>query len=328
MLWTYLIKDCGTKKARCVCNGSPCLQGSVTLGPTYASALDQTGSRIFWAATAKNNYITIGTDASNAFAEAPAPIALLYVTIDQPYCDWYSNKYPNKPPIPKDYVLPVKGALQGHPESARLWAMLIDKVTKQLNLKACTHEPCLYYTDNYNNTGKKVLFLRQVDDFAVSCKDKTTALDVIEKINKKMTINVKQLGIISRYNGVDILQTRNFIKLHNQTYINKILQRHDWIHQEKPMQSHPIPMNPDNTFQQELEQAPIINEKEVQKIENEMGFRYRQAIGELIYALVTCCPDISYAVIKLSQYSTRPSKYILRQSNRYTAISAQLKMMA
>ena len=32
-LWTYLVKDNGTKKARCVCNGSPS-KGAVTLGPT------------------------------------------------------------------------------------------------------------------------------------------------------------------------------------------------------------------------------------------------------------------------------------------------------
>ena len=38
-----------------------------------------------------------------------------------------------------------------------------------------------------------------------------------------------------------------------------------------------------------------------------MVFGYRQAIGELIYALVTCHPDISFPVIKLSQYSTRPT---------------------
>lgn len=39
-----------------------------------------------------------------------------------------------------------------------------------------------------------------------------------------------------------------------------------------------------------------------------MGFGYRQAIGELIYAMVTCRADISHATIKLSQYSTRPTR--------------------
>ena len=31
------------------------MKGSVTLGETYAGSLDQTGARIFWAATAINN---------------------------------------------------------------------------------------------------------------------------------------------------------------------------------------------------------------------------------------------------------------------------------
>ena len=310
LLWTYLIKDCGTKKARCVCNGSPKMKGTVTMGNTYASSLDQTGSRIFWAATAINNYITIGADVSNAFAEAPPPKAPLYVKIDEPYREWYADRFPDKPPIPPNHVLPVKGALQGHPESPRLWAELIDKILQNLNLKPCSHEPCLYYTNNFNNTGKTVLFLRQVDDFAISCEDKTTAQSVIDIINSKMTVDIKELGTIERFNGVDVLQTKHFIKLYNNTYINKILQRHDWIHQENitPLHNLPLPMKSDTQYQRNLEQQPIPTEKEIIQLEKEMGFGYRQAIGELIYALVTCRPDISYPVIKLSQYSTRPTR--------------------
>ena len=97
----------------------------------------------------------------------------------------------------------VQGALQGHPESPRLWAILIDNVIKELNLQPCTHEPNLYYTKNYNGTGKTVLLLRQVDDFAIACADKSTATDVIQSINSKMTIDVKEIGMIDRFNGVD-----------------------------------------------------------------------------------------------------------------------------
>ena len=307
LLWTYIIKDDGTKKARCVCNGSPKMRGSVTLAETYAGALEQSAARIFWAASAINNFITIGADASNAFAEAPAPKAPLFVKIDKPYREWYQKRYPNEPPIPDDYVLPVNGALQGHPESARLWSKLIDNVIRELGLQPCTHEPCLYFTDDYQNTGKRIMFLRQVDDFAVSCEDKQTASKVINAINSKMTINVKDLGMITRFNGIDILQSRHYVKLYNQTYINKILARHDWIHQEKPTATYPIPMKTDNKYQQALESQHIPTPEEIQQLESDMTFGYRQAIGELIYAMITCRPDISYAVIKLSQYSTRPT---------------------
>ena len=37
-----------------------------------------------------------------------------------------------------------------------------------------------------------------------------------------------------------------------------------------------------------------------------MSFGYRSAIGELIYALVTCRPNLSYAVVWGAQNSARP----------------------
>ena len=37
-----------------------------------------------------------------------------------------------------------------------------------------------------------------------------------------------------------------------------------------------------------------------------MKISYCSAIGELIYAMTNCCPDIAYATVQASQYSTRP----------------------
>jgi deoxyuridine 5'-triphosphate nucleotidohydrolase len=309
LIWVYLIKDDGRKKARCVCNGAKNMRGSVTLAETYASSLDQNGSRVFWAATAINNFIVIGADAANAFAEAPAPVAPLYVYADEQYKAWYHKTYPDRPPIPTGSVMRVKKALQGHPESPRLWAQLIDKIILNLNLKPCKHEPNLYYTDNYMNTGKRVLFLRQVDDFAVSCQDRSTAQDVISQINSKMTIEVKELGTIERFNGIDVDQTRDYIKLSNGTYIRKILRNHQWIlDDEYPPSLFPLPMKSDTVYARRIEEATPLTESERLLLESKLGFTYRQAIGELIYALVTCRPDISYACIKLSQYSAAPAE--------------------
>jgi deoxyuridine 5'-triphosphate nucleotidohydrolase len=307
LLWTYLIKDCGRKKARCVCNGSKKMRGSVTLAETYAAALEQTGSRIFWAATALNNFVSIGADAANAFAEAPAPVAPLYVRVDEPFRQWYSNKFPHRPPIPRGHVMRVKKALQGHPESARLWAILIDNVIRDLNLQPCTHEPNLYFTTNYKDTGKRILFLRQVDDFAISCEDADLARDIISSINSKMTIDVKELGMIDRFNGVDITQTRNYIKLSNATYLKKIFRHHHWMLDEVPLSKRAVPMKDSTDYQRQLESSIPLTDQERDTLETKLGFTYRQAIGELIYALVTCRPDISFACIKLSQYSASPS---------------------
>ena len=219
------------------------MRGTVTLAETYASSLEQTGARIFWATTALNNFISIGADAANAFAEAPPPVAPLYVLIDEPFRNWYKTRFPDKPIIPSGYVLKVNGALQGHPESPRLWENLIDGIIKELDLKPCTHEPNLYYCCNYKDTNKKVLFVRQTDDFAISAEDADTARDVIKSINGKMKIDVKELGLITRFNGVDFTQTRDYIKLSNSTYLKKIFYNDKWLTTETPLKSpNPIPM--------------------------------------------------------------------------------------
>jgi hypothetical protein len=49
---------------------------------------------------------------------------------------------------------------------------------------------------------------------------------------------------------------------------------------------------------------------------NQVGFSYRMTIGELIYALVVARVDISFAVIKLSQYGSNPASIHYYQAVR------------
>ena len=74
-----------------------------------------------------------------------------------------------------------------------------------------------------------MLFFRQIDDFAIACHDEATAEQDIFDIDAKMTIEVKKLGRIDRFNGVDVEQTRHYVKLYNATYIKMIIANHPWI---------------------------------------------------------------------------------------------------
>ena len=66
-------------------------------------------------------------------------------------------------------------------------------------------------------------------------------------------------------------------------------------------------MKVENNFIKDLEQAmPPVTDKEKVRLQKEMRMNYRQAIGELIYAMVTCRPGISFPVIKLSQCNVNP----------------------
>ena len=237
----------------------------------------------------------------------PPPKAPLYVYIDKQFREWWHQK--GYPPLhAKDNVMRVKKALQGHPESPRLWATLIDNIIINLGFKSCTHEPNLYVNTNYK--GNLVYFMRQVDDFAVSAETKSIAENVIEDINSKMTVKVRSLGVVNRFNGVDITQSEFFIKISNETYINKILKDKQWLNASIPGMYSPqyTPMHHDPEFNKTIEEAEPIPNDELKLVEKEFGFSYKQGIGELIYALVTCRPDISFPLIKLSQYSSKPAR--------------------
>ena len=122
-----------------------------------------------------------------------------------------------------------------------------------------------------------------------------------------MTINVKELGLISRFNGVDVTQTQHYIKLSNAIYIDKILKNHPWIFKEHPPAMFPLLIRSDNEYLHKIETAKPLTEEQHLQYESDIGFSYQQGVGEVIYALVTCRPDILFAAIKLTQYSTTPS---------------------
>ena len=96
--------------------------------------------------------------------------------------------------FPEGYGIKVNRSLQGHLESPRLWATLINKHITALGFKPYFREPCLYYYPNYE--GKEVYFLRQVDDFSLSCIDETIFKHIITCIDQKITIKIKLWDVL------------------------------------------------------------------------------------------------------------------------------------
>ena len=117
------------------------------------------------------------------------------------------------------------------------------------------------YTGQHN--GQEVMFLRQVDDFAIVAATEETAKAIIKTIDQYMTIQIKDLGTLTRYNGVDVMQTRDYIKLKNPTYLKKIIQEHQWMVENEHSTTFPIPMTDEKDYirQLELSQPPQTEEE-------------------------------------------------------------------
>ena len=76
----------------------------------------------------------------------------------------------------------------------------------------------------------------------------------------------------------------------------------------------------------ESAQPPVL-EQDKQSLQIEMGLNYRQDIGELIFLMITCRPDISFPLIKLSQYSVNPAKEHYEAQNKSFDTSKLQKRM-
>lgn len=319
LIWTYVEKVLDKrKKARCTCDGSNRGGQVRVLDHTYANSIDQTSSRIFYAIAAVENLLVFGSDVSNAFGEAPAPKQGFYIYPDKAFRAWWASK--GRPPIPKGWVVPVLAAMQGHPESPRLWEKHIDKILRSLGFVPTVHEPCLYsgFAD-----GLRVIFKRQVDDFGVAAPNKRCADLIFDALDDNLQIPIKRQGLITLYNGIDVQQSRWFIKLSVQTYLTKTLTPYlnDWL--DAPTVKHPTPLGTNEAFLKRLYLAQGDPDPNVQAaLKKKMKFGFRNAMGELIWPMVTCRPDFSQAVVKCAQGSAFPSE------THYLALKSVLRYAA
>ena len=112
--------------------------------------------------------------------------------------------------------------MQGHPESSRLLEKHADGILRNIGLTPTVHKPCLY-----SGFIKKhcVILMRQVDDFAIACQDEQTAHMLLDIINDHLSIPLKRQGLIDMFNGIDVTQTRDYIKIDCHTYMNKFCEK-------------------------------------------------------------------------------------------------------
>ena len=300
-VWTYAIKALDSrKKARWACDGSPRAGQAQILDETYANCIDQTSSRLFYAIAAAENMLIFGADVSNAFAEAPPPKQGFYIHPDRAFKEWWVL-HKQRPPIEEHEVIPILSAMQGHPESPRLWEKHIDGILRKCGLTPTVHEPCLY---SGSIEGKRILFKRQVDDFAVAAPDSRTAAILLDMIDDCLSIPMKRQGLLDMYNGIDVCQTRYYVKISCETYIGKICEKYlnTWMQNFTSTDDRPTPLPTDPTWTKKFNAATGDPDPLAQaKLAKTMGLSYRGGVGELIWAMTTCRPDIAYTSVKLSQ---------------------------
>jgi len=198
----------------------------------------------------------------------------------------------------------VKYALRGHRKEPRLWEKHIKGIlTQHLGYTPKNHEPCLYEA-TINDAW--TLLLRQVDDFPFVVPDMTLGQHIVKTIDKYMHIQIKYLDTLELFNSMDISPVRYYIKISFNTYLTQILHCHNWTVDTHKMDAITYPAD---NYTKLLDLAtPPETEKEQHALSKLYNIHYRQVIGEIIWPMIKCRPDISFHITKLCQFMANPAK--------------------
>ena len=313
--WSNVVKVDGRRKCRVCLNGSPRAAPWLRqFTDTYASSIDLTCMRLFFGITASEN-LSIGfADTTNAFQQSPGPSIQCYLEVDEAISDWWFRRTNGKERlIPGRHVIPLNKALQGHPMAGKLWEGMIEGILSELGFKNTTHERSLYRSDI---AGHVVLICRQIDDFAIASSSTATIEKVISFVNTRVTTERQGTGTVTlkgslfHYNGIDVCQARDFLKVTCETYLSRLFDTHGWTSAPKHESDRHdlVPMSPGLVSVLYDTSGPAEGSPEAKKLASDVGFSYRQLLGELIYAYVICRPDIGYAITLLSRFSGAPDR--------------------
>jgi hypothetical protein len=181
------------------------------------------------------------------------------------------------------HVCKLKKVLYGLKQAPRAWYAKMDSYLMRLGFSKSHADPNLYYkvVDN-----APVILLLYVDDLFI-----TGEKSLIIQCKKELAseFDMKDLGLMHYYLGLEVWQKRGEVFLGQGKYAIKILQKFGMM----DCKSMDTPMNTDIRKVKDPNSDPVDPSL------------YRQLIGSLMY-LVNTRPDICFAVNTLSQFQEEP----------------------
>lgn len=187
-------------------------------------------------------------------------------------------------------VYKLKKSLYGLKQSGRNWYKLLNDYLEQNDFKRNLSDHCVYRKDIEHET---LLIIIWVDDLIIAAS-KMNLLETF-KDTMKSKFNMKDLGKISNFLGIQFVQKENEIRMNQKGYIQRMLERFG-MSECKPRSS-PCELKTDITTSEGNDKNETVNPR-----------GYREIVGSLIYAMTCTRPDISWVVSRLSQTLAHPTR--------------------
>lgn len=280
--WVYTIKrdDQGKivrYKARLVAQGYKQIKGE-SYEETFSPVVNFSVIRFFFALLVSlNKWSHIQCDVTGAYLYAPLgetvfmsqPPGFLEPGHERKFCK-------------------LDKALYGLHQSGRQWFFEIHQVLLDIGFKKFEWCNCAYIFNS------DIVLILYVDDFVIFGK----CVDFIEEIIKVLNshFDLKVLGKTKKLLGVEFVETKSQLYIHQESYISEIFNRYSNFN--VPITS--LPISKGMVFSKS--DCPATNPE----LEEMSGYPYRNVLGCLSFISNRTRPDISYAVNILSQFQSSP----------------------
>lgn len=277
--WVYALKtdtDGSDKyKARFVAKGYNQKAGT-DYEETFSPTADMTSVRVLMQKAAQEDLILHQMDVKTAYLHAPIDCEIY---IDQHQGYEQSSKTDEK------LVCRLNKSLYGLKQSGRNWNTVLHMYLTENDFVQNAADHCVYTREKCD---EKLILLIWVDDLIIAANSEKALTDVKSMLTQKF--KMKDLGKLKHFLGIDFEQTNGQVKMSQERYVNKILQRFEM----QSCKSRETPCEPKLDY---TDNAEKLNQPK----------KYREAVGSLIY-LATCTrPDINFVVSKLSQHFSEPT---------------------
>ena len=218
--------------------------------------------------------------------------------------DLFETVFMFQPPGFKDsskphHVCRLKRAIYGLKQAPRAWFTALTAAITQLHFLQSKTDPSLFI---YSTDAHKCYLLVYVDDFIIIGNNSTFIDNVIWHLNNQF--HLKDLGDLHFFLGVEVIQTHAGLFLMQHKYIRDCLSHTNMVGAKDVS----TPFSTSQSLQLQDGTTPTDCSQ------------FRSIIGSLQYLSFTC-PNICYAVNKLSQFMHKPSQ------NHWTATKHLLRYL-
>ncbi|CAI7738953.1 unnamed protein product [Closterium sp. NIES-53] len=204
--------------------------------------------------------------------------ALLYADVDAEIYVEYPHTYPTNPPS----VFKLKKSVYGIKQAPRLWQQHLNRKLTEVGFRQLPHDPGMYRLDD---KGSYVLLVAYVDDILYVSLS-TSLGDRIEADLKKsieLTISTK----VTQFLGLNVSRTSSAIHLTASKYAESLAKR----------------FNISTDFVATPYRSTLTGHVPNLKNLSAAGLQlYQQQLGCLLFAAVTCRPDLAYIASHLAQF--------------------------